>query len=79
MGKRELLLIAAFVIVGAMVYQFTAPPAAPGERRFVPGQILDHVRRAMRGNRSSAEVVTKSTYPVDPLLGASHRDPHNHR
>jgi putative adhesin len=64
MGKRELLLIAAFVIVGAIVYQFTAPAPAPGERSFAPGQILDHVRRAMRGNRASAEVVTKSTYAV---------------
>ena len=34
MGKRELLLIVAFVIVGAIVYQFTAPPPAPGERSF---------------------------------------------
>ena len=66
MGKRELLLIAAFVIVGAIVYQFTAPAPAPGERSFVPGQILDHVRRAMRGNRASAEVLTKSNYPVEP-------------
>ena len=65
MGKRELLLIAAFVVVGAIVYQFTAPPPAPGERSFAPGQLLEHVRRAMRGNRSSAEVTTRSTHPVD--------------
>jgi Putative adhesin len=66
MGKRELLLIAAFVIVGAMVYQFTAPPPAAGERSFAPGQVLDHIRRAMRGNHASAEVLTKSTHAVDP-------------
>ena len=66
MGKRELLLIAAFVVVGALVYQFTAPPPAAGERSFAPGQILEHVRRAMRGNRASAEVVTTSTHPVEP-------------
>jgi Putative adhesin len=66
MGKRELLLVAAFVIAGAIVYQFTAPPPATGERSFAPGQILDHVRRAMRGNRASAEVVTKRTHEVDP-------------
>jgi putative adhesin len=65
MGKRELLLIAAFVVVGAIVYQFTAPPPAPGERSFVPGQVLDHIRRAMRGNRASAELTTKSSYPVE--------------
>jgi hypothetical protein len=68
MGKRELLLIAAFVVVGAIVYQFTAPPPAPGERSFAPGQLLEHVRRAMRGNRSSAEVTTRSTHPVDPSI-----------
>src|SRR5262245_26969691 len=65
MGKRELLLVAAFVIVGAIVYQLTAPPPAPGERTFAPGQILDHIRRAVRGNQASAEVVTKSTHTVD--------------
>ena len=66
MGKRELLLIAAFVIVGAIVYQTTAPAPAPGERSFAPGQILDHIRRAVRGNQASAEVVTRSTHQVDP-------------
>jgi putative adhesin len=64
MGKRELLLIAAFVVVGAIVYQFTAPPPAPGERNFAPGQILEHIRRAMRGNRASAELTTRSTHPL---------------
>ena len=54
--------------VGAIVYQFTAPPPAPGERSFAPGQLFEHVRRAMRGNRSSAEVTTRSTHPVDPEL-----------
>lgn len=66
MGKRELLLVAAFVIVGAIVYQFTAPPPAPGERSFAPGQILDHIRRAMRGNQASAEITTRSTHAVEP-------------
>lgn len=65
MGKRELLLIAAFVVVGAIVYQFTAPPPAPGERNFGPGQVVEHIRRAMRGNRASAELTTRSTHPVD--------------
>lgn len=55
MGKRELLLIVAFVIVGAVVYQATAPPAGPNERSFSLSRILDHVRREMRGNRASAQ------------------------
>jgi hypothetical protein len=65
MGKRELLLIVAFVIVGGIVYQLTAPAPAPGERSFAPGQILEHVQRAMRGNRASAEVVSRTTHAVD--------------
>ncbi len=34
MGKRELLLVVAFVIVGAILYQATAPPAPEGSRGF---------------------------------------------
>jgi hypothetical protein len=65
MGKRELLLIAAFLIAGAIVYQVTAPPPAPGERSFSLGQLVEHVRRGVRGNRSSAEVTNRSTHPVE--------------
>jgi hypothetical protein len=65
MGKRELLLIAAFVIVGAVVYQLTAPPPAPGERSFSPGRIIESLRREIRGNRASAETTSTSVHPVD--------------
>jgi hypothetical protein len=65
MGKRELLLIAAFVIVGAIVYQFTAPPPAPGERSFSPGRIIESLRREIRGNRASAETTRTSVHRVD--------------
>ena len=66
MGKRELLLIAGFIVVGAIVYQFTAPPPAAGERNVQFGQVFEHVRRAIAGNRASAELVTRSNHPVDP-------------
>ena len=66
MEKRELLLIAAFLIAGAIVYQVTAPPPVPGERSFSPGQLLEHIRRVVRGNRSSADVTTRSNHPVEP-------------
>jgi hypothetical protein len=65
MGKRELLLIIAFVIVGAVVYQATAPPPDPNERGFSIGKIIDHVRREVRGNRASIETVSNTTLPVD--------------
>jgi hypothetical protein len=64
MGKRELLLVAAFVIVGALVYQFTAPPPAPGERSFSLSQLLANVRREVRGNRASADTTTTVTHAV---------------
>lgn len=80
MGKRELLLIAAFVIAGAIVYQVTAPPPAPGERSFSARQLVEDFRRHLRGNRASAEVVTTSTHPVEAAItelriGARPRNP----
>jgi hypothetical protein len=64
MGKRELLLIIAFIIGGAIVYQATAPPPAPGERSFSPARLIDDFRRHLRGNRASAETTTVSHHPV---------------
>src|SRR5262245_42908474 len=62
MGKRELLLIASFVLVGCLVYWVTAPAAAPGERGFSLGTILDRLHREVQGNRSSAELTTNTTF-----------------
>ncbi len=66
MGKRELLLIAGFVMVGTMVYFATAPEPAPGERGFSLGRIVDHVRREIRGNPGSAELTSSTTVPLKP-------------
>ena len=68
MGKRELLLIVGFVMVGTVVYFATAPEAAPGERGFSLGRIVDHVRREIRGNPGSAEVTTTSTVRLKPSI-----------
>jgi hypothetical protein len=68
MGKRELLLIVAFLIVGAVVYQATAPPAGPNERSLSLSGILEKVRREMRGNRASAEVTRVTTHELDPAM-----------
>ena len=65
MGKRELLLIVAFVIVGAVVYQATAPPPGPNERSFSFSRIIEHVKREMRGNRAKAETTTETTVEVE--------------
>ncbi len=68
MGKRELLLIVAFVIVGAVVYQATAPPGGPNERSFSFSRILEHVRREMRGNRFSAQDARTFTHELDSTV-----------
>ena len=64
MGKRELLLIVGFVILGAVVYQATAPPAGPNERSFSFSRLLDHFRRELRGNPASAETTTTTAYAI---------------
>jgi hypothetical protein len=68
MGKRELLLIGGFVLVGCLVYWATAPAAAPGERGFSLSTILDRVHREVRGNQSSAELTTNTTLKPAPGL-----------
>lgn len=68
MGKRELILIAAFVILGGIVYQATAPPPAPGARGFSFGRFLDDVRREVRGNRGFAQRTSTAVQPIDAAV-----------
>jgi DUF4097 and DUF4098 domain-containing protein YvlB len=64
MGKRELLLVLGFAVLGTVVYQLTARPAAEGERRFSLSTVIDHFRRGVRGNRASSETTTNASYHV---------------
>ena len=64
MGKRELLLIVAFVIVGAVVYQATAPAPGPNDKGFSLSRFMDAARREIRGRRASAEKTTTATHAV---------------
>jgi hypothetical protein len=64
MGKRELLLVLGFVTAGALVYQLTARPEAPGQRRFSLAGFMDHVKREVRGNRANAETTTTTAYAL---------------
>jgi hypothetical protein len=65
MGKRELLIIAAFVALGAVAWQLTAPPAADSRRRFSVDTLAE-----IWGNRNTprpaghATVTTRGTIPV---------------
>jgi hypothetical protein len=66
MGKRELLLIGGFAVIGVMVYYLTAPAAAPGQQGFSVGKLIDHARREIRGNLASAELKTSTTTRLNP-------------
>jgi hypothetical protein len=67
MGKRELVLISIFAVLGVCVYQFTAPAPPPGtEVSF--GGIVDKLRRNVRGARDTAPADWTQTSPVDPAV-----------
>ena len=68
MGKRELLLAAAFVVLGLLVYQFTAPPADPSRPGFSLSRFHEMVRRELRGRRANAETTQSLTRPVAETL-----------
>lgn len=54
MGKRELVLIALFVAVGIVVYQFRAQPPAPGQEGVSFGGIVQKLKREVQGSRAVA-------------------------
>jgi hypothetical protein len=68
MGKRELLLIGAFVILGSAIYWATAPEPAPGQRGFSLSTLINHIRQEIRGNPATAELTTTTTLPRKPEL-----------
>jgi hypothetical protein len=67
MGKRELLIVAAFLAVGIAVYEWTAPRAPAGGSRFSFGRFVDQVRRA-HGGGGAGSVTQTGTLPVSSAL-----------
>ena len=68
MGKRELLLAVGFVLVGLVVYQFTAPPPDPKARGFSISRIIEGIRKEVRGRPESAEITHSYTKPAPDAL-----------
>ena len=58
------MLVVAFVVVGIVVYQFTAPPPPPGSEGFSVGGILRNIRREMKGARETATADSAQTVAV---------------
>lgn len=55
MGKRELLIAAGFIVVGALAYSLTAPAPKEGERGFSIRDIFSNLRREMHSDSATAE------------------------
>jgi hypothetical protein len=68
MGKRELVLISVFVVLGVVVYQFTAPPPPPGSESVSIGSIFRHLRRGVQGARESATADVAQSLTVDSTV-----------
>src|SRR5688572_3025645 len=61
MGKRELLIVIAFVAVGALAYQLTAPAPKEGEKSFSISKIFSGIRNEIRSHAASATVTNNGT------------------
>jgi len=57
-------LVVGFVLLGVVVYQFTAPPPPPGSEGFSVGGLIRHIRRAVKGPRESAAADSAQTLAV---------------
>jgi hypothetical protein len=66
MGKRELIIVVAFVAAGAIAYQLTAPPPKAGERSFSLSTLLSGLRRQVRSNAATATVTRTGTVALRP-------------
>lgn len=65
MGKRELIIIVAFVAAGALAYRLTAPPAT-GKSAFSLGDFVRTARTELRGNPGRGAFVHTGSIPAGP-------------
>jgi hypothetical protein len=68
MGKRELVLIVAFLAVGALVYRLTAPAAPASGRRFSVSDVIGHIRDEIRGQNYRVETRREARIPVSTAV-----------
>ena len=68
MGKRELFIVIAFVVVGAAVYSLTAPPSKPGDQGFSIRKIFSGIKKEISANAASAHVTMTGTIPAPATL-----------
>lgn len=63
MGKRELVIVLAFVLLGTVAYHFTAPPDT-GSSSFSLGNFFQSARREIRGNPGQGSYVHTKSLPA---------------
>ncbi|MEO8071071.1 MAG: hypothetical protein ABI652_06690 [Acidobacteriota bacterium] len=68
MGKRELLLIAAFAVLGVIAFEMTAAPVAGTRRRFTLSALRDTWRRDARGETARATASHTGTFDAPASL-----------
>ena len=68
MGKRELLLIVVFVVLGTVVYQVTASPADPARESWSFSGMIQKMRREIGSNNASAKTQTNINAPAPATL-----------
>lgn len=68
MGKRELLLIGAFLVVGLVTWRLTAPRGEPGARGFSLQRMLDNLRSGLQSQDTPAEVTASVTAGAPPAV-----------
>jgi len=66
MGKREALIVVAFVLAGVVAYQLTASPPKPGQTGFSLARLWTTARRQVQANAAHAVVVVQGTMPLRP-------------
>ena len=66
MGKRELLIAAAFIVAGVCAFQLAAPPVKQGDGGFSLSKIIDNARKGMRGEDTFTAPPRKLTYAIGP-------------
>lgn len=67
MGRRELLIALAFVVVGIVAYQFGAPPAKTSQG-FSLSRFFSTARQKMQADRAQASFTQHGTFAVSPSL-----------
>jgi hypothetical protein len=68
MGKRELLIAAAFILIAGIAYQLTAPAPKAGEEGFSLRRIFGELRREINSDAARTEFKQAGTVAVRPEL-----------